>query len=84
MLLYNGEFDLNCNFLGTQHTLEKSLWGKNSDEDWKEAQRALWVVDDEVAGQHYQLGNLSFLVVKGAGESHGKWGLLDHISFLNV
>lgn len=38
------------------------------DQDWREAERALWIVDGEGAGQHQQLGNLSFLIVKGAGE----------------
>lgn len=70
-MLYNGEFDLNCNFLGTQHTLERNLWGRNKDMAWKEAKRSLWMVDGDGAGLHYQLGNLSFLVVKGAGKSTG-------------
>lgn len=26
ILLYSGEFDLNCNTLGTLHTLEANLW----------------------------------------------------------
>lgn len=26
VLLYSGEFDLNCNTLGTQHTLENNWW----------------------------------------------------------
>jgi hypothetical protein len=68
VLLYNGEFDLNCNFLGTQHTLERNLWGPGGDMDWRGASRSLWMVDGDAAGQHFQLGNLSFLIVKGAGE----------------
>ena len=67
VLIYNGEFDLNCNFLGTQHTLERNLWGKNRNLEWKDAHRSLWVVEGNVAGKHYELGNLSFLIVSGAG-----------------
>lgn len=67
VLLYNGEYDLNCNFLGTQHTLERNLWGRDRNIPWSHAKRALWEVDGDVAGQHYQLGNVSFLIIKGAG-----------------
>lgn len=67
VLLYNGEFDLNCNFLGTQHTLERNLWGSQADKEWSNAERSLWFVNGDIAGQHYQLGNLSFLIVEGAG-----------------
>ncbi|RYH05385.1 hypothetical protein EON65_44865 [archaeon] len=28
VLLYSGEFDLNCNTLGTMHTLEANYWRK--------------------------------------------------------
>ncbi len=28
VLLYSGEFDLNCNTLGTLHTLEANIWRK--------------------------------------------------------
>ena len=30
ILLYSGEFDLNCNTLGTLHTLEDNIWRKRS------------------------------------------------------
>ncbi|CAE7760255.1 unnamed protein product, partial [Symbiodinium microadriaticum] len=64
VLLYSGEFDLNCNFIGTLNTLEDNLWDGRQ---WKEASRALYVVDGDGRGMHYQLGKLSFLIVKNSG-----------------
>lgn len=64
VLLYNGELDLNCNFIGTQRVLENNLWrGKQ----WSSAERALWRVQDTVMGEVFELDNLMFLIVRNAG-----------------
>ena len=47
IMLYSGEFDLNCNTLGTLHTLEDNKWRGKS---WTSANRSLWKVQNDVAG----------------------------------
>lgn len=64
LLLYNGEFDLNCNFLGVLHTLEANEWGGVP---WKQATRSLWKYGGDVAGEHFNIDKLSFLIVRNSG-----------------
>lgn len=64
ILLYNGEQDLNTNFLGTLHTLEAHIWAGHR---WNEASRSLFRFNGDVAGEHFQLGKLSFLIVRNSG-----------------
>lgn len=47
VLLYSGEFDLNCNTLGTLHTLEANFWRQRA---WQSAERSLWKFEGDVAG----------------------------------
>lgn len=64
VLLYSGERDLNTNFLGTLHTLEAHEWGGQR---WSSASRSLWKMGREVAGEYFNLENLSFLIVRNSG-----------------
>jgi len=64
VLLYSGEFDLNCNTLGTLHVLEAHSWNSKR---WNSASRSLWKFNNDVAGEHFSLYNLSFLIVRNSG-----------------
>lgn len=65
ILLYSGEFDLNCNTLGTLHTLEHNTWRKKN---WNEAERSLWRFENDVAGEYFTFDNaFSFLIVRNSG-----------------
>lgn len=64
VLVYSGEFDLNCNFLGTQHVLETNEWLGRS---WATAERALWRVGNDVAGEYSNIGSFAFLIVRNSG-----------------
>jgi vitellogenic carboxypeptidase-like protein len=60
--LYNGNFDLQDGPIGTEqflHTLD--IPGFN------DARRDLWFVDNEMAGYSQSVGNLTFVIVHGAG-----------------
>jgi carboxypeptidase C (cathepsin A) len=64
VLLYSGEFDMNVNFIGTQHVLEKNLWlGR----DWASAERSLYRFKDNVAGEYSNIDGFAFLIVRNAG-----------------
>ncbi len=64
VLLYSGEFDLNCNTLGTLHVLEAHSWNQKR---WNSASRGLWKYKNDVAGEHFNLDSLSFLIVRNSG-----------------
>jgi hypothetical protein len=65
ILLYSGEFDMNCNTLGTLHTLEANVWRRRH---WYEAQRALWKFRTDVAGEYFTMDDVfSFLIVRNSG-----------------
>lgn len=66
VLLYSGEFDMNCNTLGTLHTLEANKWRNKY---WEEADRSLWVYGKDVAGEYFTMdeGVFSFLIVRNSG-----------------
>jgi len=67
VLLYSGEFDLNCNTLGTLHTLEANTWlGRQ----WSEAKRGLWKFNGDVSGEYFSIGDneeFAFLIVRKSG-----------------
>uniref|UniRef100_A0A8C3B2C0 Carboxypeptidase n=1 Tax=Cyclopterus lumpus TaxID=8103 RepID=A0A8C3B2C0_CYCLU len=61
-LVYNGDTDMACNFLGDQWFVEDlGLKYQN------------WLHDDQIAGFYQQYGNITFLTVKGAGHMVPQW-----------
>ncbi|KAM9366867.1 lysosomal protective protein [Symphorus nematophorus] len=65
-LVYNGDTDMACNFLGDQWFVE--------DLGFKATTKyQIWIHDDQIAGFYQQFGNLTFLTVKGAGHMVPQW-----------
>uniref|UniRef100_A0A1A8IXL0 Carboxypeptidase n=1 Tax=Nothobranchius kuhntae TaxID=321403 RepID=A0A1A8IXL0_NOTKU len=65
-LVYNGDTDMACNFLGDQWFVE--------DLGIKETSKyKTWIYDDQVAGFYQRFGNITFLTVKGAGHMVPQW-----------
>ncbi|XP_069757048.1 lysosomal protective protein-like [Narcine bancroftii] len=66
VLVYNGDTDMACNFLG-DHWFVRSLKQK------KTVEYQPWVCDHQIAGFYEQYGNLTFLTIKGAGHMVPQW-----------
>ncbi|CAN9507029.1 unnamed protein product [Ophioblennius macclurei] len=65
-LVYNGDTDMACNFLGDQWFVE--------DLGIKETTKyQTWIHENQVAGFYQQFGNITFLTVKGAGHMVPQW-----------
>ncbi|KAF7659081.1 hypothetical protein LDENG_00003530, partial [Lucifuga dentata] len=66
VLVYNGDTDMACNFLGDRWFVEdlglKASTGYQS-----------WIYDNQIAGFYQQYGNITFLTVKGAGHMVPQW-----------
>lgn len=65
-LVYNGDTDMACNFLGDQWFVEQ-LGQK------KTTKYQSWIFDNQIAGFYQQFGNITFLTVKGAGHMVPQW-----------
>ncbi|XP_068594978.1 cathepsin A-like [Brachionichthys hirsutus] len=65
-LLYNGDTDMACNFLGDQWFVDDL--GLEPTTKYQ-----TWIHDDQVAGFYQQFGNITFLTVKGAGHMVPQW-----------
>lgn len=65
-LVYNGDTDMACNFLGNQWFVEDL--GLKATTKYQ-----TWIYDDQVAGFYQQFGNITFLTVKGAGHMVPQW-----------
>ncbi|CAH1270301.1 CTSA [Branchiostoma lanceolatum] len=65
-LVYNGDTDMACNFLGDQ-------WFVESLQQPVVAARKPWTYSNQVAGFIKQFQNLTFLTVKGAGHMVPQW-----------
>ncbi|KAM9765048.1 lysosomal protective protein [Menidia menidia] len=65
-LVYNGDTDMACNFLGDQWFVEDL--GIKATTKYQH-----WIHDDQVAGFYQQYGNVTFLTVKGAGHMVPQW-----------
>ncbi|XP_026175825.1 lysosomal protective protein [Mastacembelus armatus] len=66
VLVYNGDTDMACNFLGDQWFVE-DLGLKETTEYQS------WLHEDQIAGFYQQFGNITFLTVKGAGHMVPQW-----------
>jgi len=65
VIIYNGIFDLACNFWGTAAYLDSMDWpGQN---DFVKAKNETWTVDGATAGTVRTSGNLDFVAVANAG-----------------
>ncbi|XP_059928267.1 cathepsin A-like [Gadus macrocephalus] len=65
-LVYNGDTDMACNFLGDQWFVEDlGIQETTKYQSWK--------YDNQIAGFYQQYGNLTFLTVKGAGHMVPQW-----------
>ena len=65
VLFYNGDQDLLCCHTGTDLLLESMKWSKA--DEWKNAERGVWMVDDRKAGYTKTLDNLTFVTVYNSG-----------------
>ncbi|XP_074474993.1 lysosomal protective protein [Sebastes fasciatus] len=65
-LVYNGDTDMACNFLGDQWFVEDL--GLKATTKYQ-----IWLHDNQVAGFYQQFGNITFLTVKGAGHMVPQW-----------
>ncbi|KAJ7986176.1 hypothetical protein DPEC_G00348060 [Dallia pectoralis] len=65
-LVYNGDTDMACNFLGDQWFVEQLNQKVTT-------KYQSWISDHQIAGFYEQYGNLTFLTVKGAGHMVPQW-----------
>ncbi|XP_067906064.1 lysosomal protective protein-like [Heterodontus francisci] len=65
-LVYNGDTDMACNFLGGN-------WFVQNLNQKKTVDYQSWICNDQIAGYYEQYGNLTFLTVKGAGHMVPQW-----------
>lgn len=65
-LVYNGDTDMACNFLGDQWFVEDL--GLEATTKYQ-----IWINDEQIAGFYQQFGNITFLTVKGAGHMVPQW-----------
>lgn len=67
MLFYNGQWDMMCNHYGTEKLLLNLNW--NGSDEYQRANKFTWRVSgrNEPAGFAQQGGNLTYVVVTGAG-----------------
>jgi carboxypeptidase C (cathepsin A) len=63
-MVVSGEFDLNCNFIGTLRLLESNSWLGRA---WNTATRALWLVGGEIAGEYFNIDRLHYIIVRNCG-----------------
>lgn len=65
-LVYNGDTDMACNFLGDQWFVEEL--GIQASTKYQ-----TWLHNDQVAGFYQIFGNITYLTVKGAGHMVPQW-----------
>jgi len=65
VLIYNGVYDMDCNFMGTDAWLGCQRWPTR--DAFLGAPRTPWMADGHLAGHIRQVGKLTQLVVLGAG-----------------
>ena len=71
VLVYNGDRDMTTNMVGTERVLNGMEWSGH--DDWLDAPRGLWKVNDYPAGWSKELDQLSFVVVYNSGHMVSRW-----------
>lgn len=59
-LIYNGDVDMACNFLGDEWFVDNLPFKVTSEYQ-------LWKFNDQIAGYYKQFGNLTYMTIKGSG-----------------
>jgi len=65
VLIYNGVYDMDCNFMGTDNWLASLEWPDG--EKFNRQARVPWKDDGELLGHYRKTGNLTQMLVTGAG-----------------
>ncbi len=65
VLIYNGQFDMDCNFIGTERWLSLLKWSGQS--EFNALPRKPWTFGTNIGGSVRTYQNLTQLVVYGAG-----------------
>lgn len=65
VLIYNGIYDMDCNFMGTDQWLASIRWSHG--EEFNRLARLPWKDGDQVLGSYRTCGNLTQVLVNGAG-----------------
>ncbi len=65
VLIYNGIYDMDCNFMGTDAWLAGLTWPQRK--EFINQPRTPWMLDGKVVGKMRAAGNLTQVVVDGAG-----------------
>ncbi|XP_070574652.1 lysosomal protective protein-like [Ptychodera flava] len=79
-MVYNGDTDMACNFLGDQWFVESLKLNETQ-------KRQQWIYNNQVAGFYHKFDRLTYVTVKGAGHMVPQWkpgqSLLMFENFLN-
>ncbi|ORX44025.1 alpha/beta-hydrolase [Hesseltinella vesiculosa] len=62
VLLFSGEYDLICNYIGTEYMIGNMTW--NGAIGFKKAQPLEWVIGDKVVGHYTEERNLTYVLIK--------------------
>jgi len=65
IIVYNGDRDMTTNMVGTEKALKTMKW--EYADQWDDAPRGLWKVNDYPAGWAKSMGNLTFITVYNSG-----------------
>jgi carboxypeptidase C (cathepsin A) len=65
VLIYNGLYDMDCNFIGTDNWLASIDW--QGSDNFKNSPRKTWMDNGKVLGSYRTAGNLTQVLVKDAG-----------------
>jgi carboxypeptidase D len=64
VLLFSGEFDLICNYVGTEYLIGNMTWNGGRGFTKKHTKKEIWKIDDKLAGYYTQERNLTYVLIK--------------------
>lgn len=63
ILLFSGEFDLICNYIGTEYLIGNMTWNGSRGFS-KKTKKENWKIDDKIVGYYTQERNLTYVLIK--------------------